>query len=56
MINPDDAYKHRLTGTKFIVHSIGDFSVFVHQEGRSWAVVAVGQEIFNRDYVKLQNG
>ena len=52
MINPSDVYKHRLTGTKLIVHSIGDFSVFVHQEGRSLAVVAVGQEIFNRDYVR----
>lgn len=56
MINPGDVYKHRPTGTKLIVHSIGDLSVFVYQEGRSWAVVAVGQEIFNRDYVKLKNG
>ena len=52
MIKSGDKYKHRLTGTTFIVHSIGDFSVFVYQEGRDYAVVAVGQEIFNRDYVR----
>lgn len=52
MIKSGDKYKHRLTGTTFIVHRTSDLLVFVYRENLDCSLTVVHHKIFNRDYVR----